>query len=199
MFIPPDREKHTRSNAHDYSFISKVKRRLNPPRSLLNGIFRQALPGNKGKGNTPSELSHKMYTLMPVNGPFVKIICEFGKEYLLPTSPRPGKRDSGNGGGGRIRTHGRLSTYNGFQDRRLNPLGHTSANRQQRKGTSLAGASLRINTPDGKADCNLRNPLTPTLKLTINCADAILRVSILLSIRQQQNSSLPVWGSDKDC
>lgn len=34
-------------------------------------------------------------------------------------------------GGGRIRTHGRLLTYNGFQDRRLKPLGHSS------KGISL--------------------------------------------------------------
>jgi hypothetical protein len=41
-----------------------------------------------------------------------------------PSASRSPLRNSG--GGGRIRTHGRLHV-NGFQDRRLRPLGHSSA------------------------------------------------------------------------
>ena len=33
------------------------------------------------------------------------------------------------GGGGRIRTHGEGLPHNGFQDRRLKPLGHSSVER----------------------------------------------------------------------
>ncbi len=46
------------------------------------------------------------------------------------------------GGGGRIRTHEAL-TPNGFQDRRLQPLGHSSKNQPEQYNTPLTAGQLK--------------------------------------------------------
>ena len=76
------------------------------------------------------------------------------------------------GGGGGIRTHGTVPRYSGFQDRRLQPLGHPSVSRDRSDSAScrlLSSYGIRPSASDG---CGVRGERVMLTTMSRRALDA---------------------------